>query len=133
MPVRNQFKCDCAFISSTPNPIYPPWMLIFVRIVIDLVGQLIQLVPSEGNVVLNVGCRSVSDSKHITIVEWSFRILIIALHSLFLFSANCSKNKQRIFSLTRSMAVWMAVSVSRYVGPPLLSRLKYFMDNHNFC
>lgn len=35
-------------------------VLIFTRIVIDLVGWLIQLVPAEGNVVPTGDCRSVS-------------------------------------------------------------------------
>lgn len=44
-------------------------MLIFARIAIDLVGRLIQLVPAEGNIVLNGGCRSVSEKTYITTVR----------------------------------------------------------------
>lgn len=43
-------------------------VLIFARIAIDLVGRLIQLVPAEGNIVLNGGCRSVSEKTYITTV-----------------------------------------------------------------
>lgn len=39
-----------------------------MRTVIDLVGELIQLVPAGGKVELNGGCRSVSEETHIRIV-----------------------------------------------------------------